>query len=162
MTRIRAACIAVAALACSGAAQQAATTAQKAEALATKLQLKDLPTAVQKAVQDEAKGAKVNGISKETEGGKTQYEIETILNGKQRDFNVDSKGNLLVVEEATTIDAIPAAAKATILKKVADGNLGAVEIVTRGGETVYEAGYAGKNGKKHEVIVKADGSAAKD
>jgi hypothetical protein len=29
-------------------------------------------------------------------------------NGKHRGFEVDSKGNLLVVEEETTVDSIPA------------------------------------------------------
>jgi hypothetical protein len=52
-----------------------------------------------------------------------QYEVESLVNVKSRDFNVDTKGNLLVVEEATTIDAIPATAEASILKKVADGKL---------------------------------------
>ena len=38
-----------------------------------------------------------------------------MLNGNSRDFNVDTKGNLLLVEVATTLDAVPAAAKASIL-----------------------------------------------
>jgi hypothetical protein len=33
------------------------------------------------------------------------------------------EGGLLVMEEATTIDGIPASAKASILEKVADGKL---------------------------------------
>lgn len=127
-----------------------------------KLTLSSLPTAVQSAVQSEAKGAEIKNISKETEHGVVQYEIETILNGKHRDFNVDAKGKVLVVEEETAIDAIPAAAKAAILKKVGDGKLGMVELFKRGGETMYEAAYTTKAGKKHEVLVKADGTETKD
>ncbi|HVO98741.1 MAG TPA: hypothetical protein VMT15_11775 [Bryobacteraceae bacterium] len=127
-----------------------------------KLALKDLPPAVQKTVQEEAKGAEIKSIGKETEHGVAQYEIETILNGKHRDFNVDTKGKLLLVEEETTIDAVPAAAKAAILKKVADGKLGMVETFTRNGETMFEAAYTTKAGKKHEVLVKADGTETKD
>jgi len=97
-------------------------------ALAEKsLALKDLPAAVQKTVQEQAKGGEIKNISKETEKGVTQYEIETMWNGKHRDFNVDTKGVLLSVEEETTIDSIPAAAKAALLKKVAGGKLGMVE-----------------------------------
>ena len=91
-----------------------------------------------------------------------QYEVETILNGKHRDFNVDTKGKLLVVEEETLIDSIPAAAKAAILKKVANGRLGMVELFIRVGETMYEAAYTTKAGKKREVLVKADGAETKD
>jgi hypothetical protein len=85
-----------------------------------------------------------------------------MLNGKHRDFNVDTKGKLLLVEEETTIEDIPAAAKAAILKRVAEGKLGMVELFMRGGETMYEAAYTTKAGKKHEVLVKADGTETKD
>src|SRR5262249_19505378 len=109
-----------------------------------KLTLKDLPAEAQKTIQAELKGGEIKSIGKETEHGVTQYEVETMLNGKHRDFNVDSKGKLLVVEEETTIDAVPPAAKASILKKVADGKLGMVELFIRGGETMYEAAYTTK------------------
>ena len=108
------------------------------------------------------KGAEIKSIDKETEHGVAQYEVETMLNGKHRDLNVDTKGNLLVVEEETSIDTVPAAAKVAILKKVADGKLTMVELFIRGGETMYEAGYTTKAGKKHEVLVKADGTETKE
>src|ERR1022692_4759871 len=88
------------------------------------ISVKDLPTAVQKTVQEQTKGAEIKNISKETEKGVTQYEVETMVNGEHRDFNVDTKGGLVVVEEETAIDSIPAAAKAAIEKKVGAGKLG--------------------------------------
>jgi uncharacterized membrane protein YkoI len=127
-----------------------------------KLALKDLSPDVQKTIQAELKGGEIKSIGKETEHGITQYEVETMLNGKHRDLNVDTKGKLLLVEEETTIDSIPAPAKAAILKKVADGKLGMVELFMRGGETMYEAEYTTKTGKKHEVLVKADGAETKE
>jgi hypothetical protein len=126
------------------------------------LALKDLVPAVQKTIQAELKGREIKNIGKETEHGVAQYEVETTLNGKHRDFNVDTKGKLLLVEEETSIDSIPAAAKADILKKVGDGKLRMVENFMRGGETMYEAAYTTKAGKKHEVLVKADGTETKD
>lgn len=125
-----------------------------------KLTFQQLPSAVQSTVKSELKGGEIRAIGKETEDGVAQYEIETIRNGKRRDFNVDTHGKLLVVEEETTIDSIPAAARAAILRKVSDGKLGRVELFIRGGETMYEAGYTLKNGRRHEVLVKADGSVA--
>jgi hypothetical protein len=133
------------------------------ETKAKSLQLKDLPAAVQKAVTDNLKGGEIKSIGKEKEDGIDQYEIETLLNGRTRDFNVDAKGTLLVVEEATTIDAIPAAAKASILKKVGAGKLGTVETYLKPGQPIaYEASYTDKAGKRHEVLVKADGTEIKD
>jgi hypothetical protein len=127
------------------------------------LQLKDLPAAVQKTVQDNLDGGEIKNIVKEKEDGIEQYEVESIRNGKSRDYNVDVKGNLLLVEEATTIAAIPAAAKASIHKKVADGKLAVVETFTKTGQPMmYEASYTDKKGKKHEVLVKADGTETKE
>lgn len=127
------------------------------------LRLKDLPPAVQKAVQDTLKGGEIENIGKEVEKGISQYEVQSMLNGKHRDFNVDSKGALLAVEEETSIDSIPAAARATILKRVGAGKLGPVETFTKPGTaTMYEAAWTTKAGKKQEVLVKADGAVAKD
>jgi hypothetical protein len=127
------------------------------------LQVKDLPAAVQKTVQDTLKGAEIKTISKEVEKGVTQYEVETMLNGKHRDFNVDAKGKLIVVEEEMDIAAIPAPARAAIEKKMAGGKLKMVEAVDKGdGAPLYEASYTTKAGKKAAVLIKADGTETKD
>src|ERR1035437_6811467 len=147
---------------CSFAVFLCAGIAFAQEAKAKSLQLKDLPAAVQKTVKDNLKGGEIKNIGKETEDGVEQFEIESVLNGEARDFNVDTNGALLVMEEATTIDAIPAAAKASILKKVGDGTLGAVETFQKPGQpTAYEAAYTDKAGKKHEVLFKTDGTQIK-
>jgi hypothetical protein len=126
------------------------------------LQVKDLPPAVQKTVQDTLKGGEIKNIAKEVEGGVTQYEVESILNGKHRDFNVAATGALIVVEEEAPIDSFPAAAKAAILKKVGTGKLGMCETVTKGSTVLYEAAYTTKAGKKAAILVKADGTETKD
>jgi hypothetical protein len=126
------------------------------------LKLEDLPPAAQSTVRGELKGGEIRSIGKETEHGVAQYEVETMRNGKHRDFNVGRDGKLLVVEEETQLDSIPAAAKAAILKRIADGKLGRVELFMRSGETLYEAGYMSKTGKRHEVLVKADGTETKE
>ena len=127
------------------------------------LQLKDLPVSVQKTVQDTLKGGAIKSIAKEKEDGIEQYEIETTLNGHSRDFNVAADGLLLVVEEATALDEIPAAAKAAIQKRVAGGTVGTVETLTKPGKPLlYEAAYKDAKGKRHDVLVDADGKGAKD
>jgi hypothetical protein len=134
-----------------------------AGAAAKSLQVKDLPAAVQKTVQDTLKGGEIKNISKEVEKGVTQYEVETMLNGKHRDFNVDAKGKLVVVEEEVDMASIPAAAKAAIEKKMAGGKLKMVETVDKGdGVMLYEASYTSKAGKNAAVLVKADGTETKD
>ena len=126
------------------------------------LELKHLPAAVQKTVTEQAKGAEIKNISMEKENGVSQYEVETMLNGKHRDFNVDAKGTLLVVEEETTMDSVPAAVKAAMVKKAGTGKITMVETVVKGSVTMYEAAITSKAGKKSEALFKADGTPAKD
>lgn len=123
-----------------------------------KVQMKDLPAAVQKTVQaEEAKGAKIVGLATEVEGGKTMYEVETIVGGHTRDLLLDAVGRIVETEEATSIDAVPAAVKAAL---EARGKVGKVETVTKGKTVTYEA-VVDKNGKKTEVAVNASGKPIK-
>ena len=122
-----------------------------------KIQMKDLPPAVQKAVQDETKGATIKGVVKEVENGTTTYEVETMVNGHSRDLVFDAKGTLVVAEEALGIDAVPAPVKAAF---EARGKVLKVESVTRGKTVTYEA-QVEKNGRKSEVVVGADGKLVK-
>jgi uncharacterized membrane protein YkoI len=126
-----------------------------------KIQSKDLPPAVQKAVPGETKGAEIKGYNQETEKGKTFYEVETMLNGKSRDLLFDASGALVEVEEEVALDSIPSAAKAAIEKRAANGKVNKVESVTKGQSVSYEAEITSKNGKRSEVAVKADGSPMK-
>ena len=150
MNRLK--CLVVTALALTGMSM----------AEAKSLKLKDLPAPVQKTVAEQAKGAVIKNIAKETEKGVTQYEVETLLNGKHRDFNVDDKGVLLVVEEEATLDSFPAAAKAAIVKAMDGAKGGKFELVMKGGKTLYEAEFKNKAGKNQAVLVSADGAEIKD
>src|SRR5215471_490088 len=96
-----------------------------------------------------------SSISKEVEKGVTQYEVETIVNDKHRDFNVDAAGALLVVEEEVDLASIPPPARVAIEKKAAGGKLGMVETVTKGKIVLYEATFTNKSGKKGFVLVRA-------
>jgi uncharacterized membrane protein YkoI len=122
--------------------------------------LKNLPPALQKAVAAETRGATVKSIAKEKENGKTVYEVETIVGGRTRDLIFGASGDVLVVEEQSSIDAIPAAARATIEKQAAGGRIKSVELLTKSGKTTYEA-IVIKGGKTSEVIVNADGTASR-
>ena len=128
----------------------------------TKVKVADLPPAVQQTVKEQTANATLGDLSKEREGGKTVYEVETKVNGKGRDLMVASDGKILSVEEETAIESIPAPAHEAILKKAAGGKIKLVETVTKGSEVSYEASYVGKNGKTSEVGVNADGSPHKE
>jgi uncharacterized membrane protein YkoI len=123
------------------------------------VKLRDVPAAVQKAMQEETKGAVVKGYARETEKGKVLYEVETRREGRARDVIFDPNGNVVTVEEEVALASIPAAARTAIDKAAAGGRVGMVEKVTEGSAVKYEAHIA-KGAKKTEVVVMADGSPA--
>ena len=121
-----------------------------------KIQMKDLPAAVQKAVQqEEARGATVKSIVAEKEGGKTMYEVETMVSGRSRDLIFDATGKIVEVEEEVSIDAVPAPVKAAL---EAAGKVIKVETLTKGAKVTYEAQIE-KNGT--EIAVDAAGKRVK-
>jgi uncharacterized membrane protein YkoI len=122
-----------------------------------KLQMKDLPAAVQKGVTANLNGGTLKGLSKEVEGGKTIYEVETTLYGRTRDFLLDVTGRLVELEDEMAMDAVPAAVKTAL---ETHGKILKVESVTRGKAVTYE-GTVEKDGKKSEVAVDANGKKVK-
>ncbi len=56
------------------------------------VKMKNLPAAVQKAVQDQTKGADLKALAKEVGNGKTFYEAQTLVNGRSRDIIFDPEG----------------------------------------------------------------------
>ena len=123
----------------------------------TRVQMKDLPEAVQRTVKEQTKTAKLRGLAKEIEDGKTFYEAETTLNGKSRDILIDTTGAVVEVEDAVSLNSLPEAARKAIQAKAGSGKILTVESVTKGSVVSYEA-VVQKNGKKSEVAVNADGS----
>lgn len=124
------------------------------------IQMKDLPAAVQQAVQSQSAGATVKGFAKETENGATTYEAEMVVNGHGKDVSFDAAGKVVGVEEEVPLATVPAAAQAAIAKRTAGGKIKKVEKVTEGSSISYEATY-NRGGKSHEIAVYADGSPVK-
>ncbi len=59
------------------------------------LKLSDCPKAVQKTLKREAHGSELEEISKEEEDGKTVYEAEAEIDGKDYEIEVAADGTLL-------------------------------------------------------------------
>jgi len=126
----------------------------------TKVAKKDLPAPVQKAVDEQAKGAVVLGFTKEVEDGKTEYEAELRVNGHSKDISFDPAGNIVAVEEEVKLESLPPAARAALQKAAEGGTLRKVESVTEGGKSFFE-GSIRKGGKSSEVQVDKDGARLK-
>lgn len=120
--------------------------------------LSKLPAAVRATVEAETKGGTLKSVSKETENGKTQYEVETLVKGKSRDLLVDPSGRVIEIEEEIPVASAPTAvqdalkARGTVLK---------LERVERAGAVSYEASVKGNNGRTSSVVLDARGRSGK-
>jgi uncharacterized membrane protein YkoI len=126
----------------------------------TKVQFKDLPSAVQTAAKEHSRGATVRGYSKDMEDGKTEYEVQLLSAGKTKDISMDENGAVLGVEQQVDLASLPAAAKNGLKKQAGDGRILKVESVTQGGNVSYEA-VVMRGGKKSEIAITSDGKPLK-
>lgn len=111
----------------------------------------DLPAAVQKTVDEQAKGATIRGYNREMENGKVAYEVELTVNGHSKDVLMDAQGNVLEIEEEVTLGDLPAAVREGLQKKAGKGTIAKVESLTKKGVLVaYEAQV--RLGKKRSEI----------
>ena len=125
----------------------------------TKVQFKDLPQAVQTTAKAQSQGAIVKGYSREIEKGKTEYEVQLLVDGKQRDVSIDPEGKLLEAEEVVAFSSLPKKAQDEIKQQAAGSKVEKVEKVTSDQATVYEA-LVHSHGKKHEIRVLENGEKA--
>ena len=119
--------------------------------------MKDLPKRVQKTVETQIQFAKLRRLTREIENGKTYYEAETTVDGRSRDVLIDSGGAVVEVEQAVSLESVPAPARSALVKRAGAGKVLKVESVT-GNSTVHYEAVILRNGKRAEVEVGADGN----
>ena len=125
-----------------------------------KVKMADLPQPVQQAVRAHSKEGKLRGLATEMDQGKKVYEAELTVAGHAKDITFDAEGRVVSVEEETTLANIPAPARAAIESVAGKGRVLAVETVTEGGKTSYEAQLQ-TGSHKSEIKVDAAGALVK-
>ena len=123
--------------------------------------LKNVPPAVQQTVKEQSKDAKVRGITKEMEQGKTIYELETVVNGHTRDLLIDADGKVTEVEEQVALSALPAPVKDAIVKQAGKGRIVRVEAVTKNDKLEFYEAQVRRLGKLSEIKVSPEGQPIK-
>ena len=120
------------------------------------IKLADVPAAVKATIESATAGTTIKKIEKSDEDGKTVYEAEFVRDGKKSEITVAPDGKLLSAEEKTTLDALPAAARAAINEKASGSKIMSVEKITEDGKVTFEAKV--KKGEKiMEYAVGDDG-----
>jgi hypothetical protein len=121
------------------------------------VKMKDLPAAVQQTVREQSRGAKIRGLSVETENGVTNYEVELQVNGHGRDVLIDPSGAVVSVEEQVALASLPAEVRAAIVRSAGRGRVVIVESISKGGAVeAYEA-HVRRGRRTVEIKVGPDG-----
>jgi len=135
----------------------AAATVSAAQAQERKIKRSQLPPAVEKTVAEQSQGATIKGFSTEIEKGKRVYEVEMTVNGHGKDIIVDSKGNVVEVEEEVAMDSLSQAVKDGLTKAAGTGTISKIESLTRNGALVAYEAVVKRGLKRSEVQVGPNG-----
>jgi hypothetical protein len=122
-----------------------------------RIERSQMPDADQKTADEQSKGATVHGYFMEIRGGQILYKVELTVNGHSKDVLIDSKGNVLKIEDEIAFDKLPTAVRKALQKKAGSGTITRTESITKLGSIVaYEAKVI-TDGKKSELQVSPDG-----
>jgi uncharacterized membrane protein YkoI len=114
-----------------------------------------LPAPVTAAFTKAYPGAKIRGTSKETEKGKTVYEVESVENGKARDLIYSADGSVIEIEEEMNPADLPVPVTASLKKLYPTATVAVAEKQTRGATVQYELRI--KGAAKKSVSFMPDG-----
>jgi hypothetical protein len=128
----------------------------------TKVPLSSLPSGGLEAVKHVFPGAEIAGAAKETEDGKTLYEVTLKLKGKTIDLTLGEDGKIQLVEKEIPYNELPAAVKKTLEAKYPKATYKIVEEVSnwKDGKAVldfFETLLATESKSMIEVQLSPDG-----
>jgi hypothetical protein len=114
-----------------------------------------LPQAITAAFKKAYPTATIRGTAKETENGKTVYEVESVDKGKARDLMYNPDGTVISIEEEVNPADLPAPVTAALTKLYPKATIAVAEKVTEGGKVQYELQIKGAD--KPSVTFTPDG-----
>src|SRR4051812_45653011 len=117
----------------------------------------ELPAAVQRAADEQSRGATVRGYSTERDNGQTVYEVAITVHGRSRDVTIDSTGNVIEVEEQVSLDSLPEAVRTGLRQLAGTGRVTNVESLTKRGTLVAYEAHVRTGTKRSEIQVGPDG-----
>ena len=115
-----------------------------------------VPAAVLSAFEKSYPEATIRGFSREEEGGKTLYEVESLEGKTTRDIQYAPDGTVAEIEEGVAVNDLPAVVREAVKREYPKGKVVKAEKVTRESMVEYEVHLtAGK--ARHELVLDAAG-----
>ena len=143
------------------AAAAALAAARPAAADEEKVPLDKVPRAVLDAVKDKYPDAELVGAERETEKGKTHYEIALKHKGSKLEVILTPEGKVVAVEKTIPAAALPRAVAEALKTKFPGTEIKGAEEITRDGKVTYEVQL--KDGdRKREVVFDPSGKVVEE
>jgi hypothetical protein len=131
--------------------------ASAAQAQEKKIKRSQLPPAVEKTVGEQSQGATIKGFSTEVEKGKRVYEVAMTVDGHGKDILIDTKGNVIEIEEEVAMDSLSQPVKDGLTKAAGTGTISKVESLTKSGTLVAYEAVVKRGAKNSEIQVGPNG-----
>jgi Putative beta-lactamase-inhibitor-like, PepSY-like len=129
-------------------------SALEAQADEKEIPLDKVPQAVMKAVKAKFPKAVIKTATEETEDGKTEYEIETTVDGLATDIVLKPDGTIVVIEKEIKEKDLPVAVQTALKAKYPKAKIKKAEELTKGTEITYEMALEGADKVKEVVMDK--------
>jgi hypothetical protein len=110
-----------------------------------KISCDTVPAPVRAAFEKDFAKAPMNSCVKETEKGKTEFEIISRESGGRLTARFQADGKLVRAEQSVAMDSVPEPVKQALQKKHPDGEVALAEKVTSAGAVTYEFRVKQKN-----------------
>ena len=118
--------------------------------------LDQVPKAVLNAIKAKFPGARVTEAVKETENGKTTYEVELEYKDQEYTVSVTANGKITEIEREIELKDLPKAVVDAIKKKYPGAEMEEAEEVTANDKTSYEVVI--ETAEEKDVVVTVDAS----
>jgi uncharacterized membrane protein YkoI len=135
------------------------------------LQVSEVPEAVRKTIETEAKGREIADIDRETWNRRTVYEVEFAQTGRNAQVHIAEDGTVVKDDRAgrgvpgllmgTQLQDTPQAVQETIKKEMANREIADIDKETRTGKTVYEVEFK-QPGRNVELHIAENGTIIRD
>lgn len=126
------------------------------------VELADCPAAVQKTLKEEARGGRIEAVSKETDEGKTSYFADVVIGGKSYGISVAEDGVLNefsfhVDDHQIGLTDCPEAVQKTIREAAKGAKIRDVSRELNLGVKVFTTEFE-SHGKRYKIMVTEDGT----
>jgi hypothetical protein len=96
-------------------------------------------------------------FSQELDHGVPYCEVELTVAGHHKDCLMDTRGNVVEVEEVVALDSVPVSVRDGLQARASEGKVRTVESISKHGKLVAYEAHVVKDGKRSEIQVGPEG-----